>query len=220
MAEAGSNDRLTSLSESDARVLSDYLEAFRAAAGAMDVLLVDVSGHLIEERGTPDSYDPSIVSVLLASGMAAAVEMAQVLEHTGGTSIFLHEGAKFDLYAATISEDIVIALVFDRGQGNPRIGTVYLRLKRAIEDLRRLLLGEAAPAPTQPPRTTPTRDTTQPIRQGNAADPATAPRTRPPASSDADKTSPIYSYQEAARLGLIHPAEEESKAGGDQERSV
>lgn len=219
MPEPGSNDRLTSLSESDARVLSDYLEAFRAAAGAMDVLLVDLAGHLIEERGTPDSYDPSIVSVLLASGMAAAIEMAQVLERAGGTSIFLHEGARFDLYAVTISEDVVLALVFDRGQGNPRIGTVYLRLKRAIEDLRHLLLGEAAPVPTQPPKAALTRDETQPIRPGSGDDAVTAQRTRIPADTDDEKTSPIYSYQEATRLGLIHPAEEESEKGVDSTRA-
>lgn len=219
MAGASSNDRLTSLSETDARQLSDYLETFRAAAGAMDVLLVDVAGHLIEERGTPDSYDPSIVSVLLASGMAAAVEMAQVLERAGGTSIFLHEGAKYDLYAATISEDVVLALVFDRGQGNPRIGTVYLRLKRAIEDLRHLLLGEAAPAPTQPPKASGTRDATQPIRPVSGDDTITAQRPRVAAEADAEKTSPVYSYQEATRLGLIHPAEEESEAGTDSTRA-
>jgi predicted regulator of Ras-like GTPase activity (Roadblock/LC7/MglB family) len=190
--------------------IAKYLESFRRMVGAEDVLLVDIVGHVVERSGPADSFNADVVGILLANGMAAANEMAAGLEH-GGLSIFLHEGAQYDLYAATVGPENILAMIFDRGHGNPRIGTVYLHLKRASEDLIRLFQGETAiahrgdlqeaPAPTQP--------ASHPAYDPQATVVARRPWPEPPS-----KPSRVLSYDEAAKLGLIGPKKDTPKEEG------
>lgn len=187
--------------------IATYLESFRRMVGAKDVLLVDIVGHIVERSGQADGFDANVVGILLVNGMAAATEMAAGLEQ-GGTSIFVHEGARFDLYAATVGPEHIMAIIFDRGQGNPRIGTVYLHLKRATEDLLRLFQGETAiahrgnlqePAATAQPGSRPSYDPQATV---------VARRNLPEPPS---KPSRVLSYEEAARLGLIGTDKDKAK---------
>jgi predicted regulator of Ras-like GTPase activity (Roadblock/LC7/MglB family) len=191
----------------DGGSIATYLESFRRMVGAKDVLLVDIVGHIVERAGPADGFDPDVVGILLANGMAAATEMANGLEQ-GGMSIFFHEGSKFDLYAATVGLEHILAMVFDRGQGNPRIGTVYLHLKRASEDLIRLFQGETAIAHRS--------DLEEP---GAVTQPGTRASYDPQATVVArrnwpeppSKPSRVLSYEEATRLGLIQPDKDKGK---------
>jgi predicted regulator of Ras-like GTPase activity (Roadblock/LC7/MglB family) len=189
--------------------IATYLESFRRMVAARDVMLVDVVGHIVERSGPADGFDPDVVGILLANGMAAANEMAAGLEH-GGLSIFLHEGAQFDLYAATVGPENILAMIFDRGQGNPRIGTVYLHLKRATEDLIRLFQGETAIAhrgDLQEAATT--QSGSRPGYDPQATVVARRPGPEPPS-----KPSRVLSYEEATRLGLIGTEKEKPKDEG------
>ena len=203
MTEGGSGGSATR--PPDGGSIATYLESFRRMVGAKDVLLVDVVGHIVERAGSAEGFKPDVVSILLANGMAAATEMANGLEQ-GGMSIFFHEGSKFDLYAATVALEHILAMVFDRGQGNPRIGTVYLHLKRASEDLIRLFQGEIAIAQRgdfEGPGAV-----TQPGARASYDPQATvvARRNWPEPPS---KPSRVLSYDEATRLGLIQPNKDE-----------
>jgi predicted regulator of Ras-like GTPase activity (Roadblock/LC7/MglB family) len=189
--------------------IATYLGSFRRMVAARDVMLVDVVGHIVERSGPADSFDPDVVGILLANGMAAANEMAAGLEH-GGLSIFLHEGAQFDLYAATVGPENILAMIFDRGQGNPRIGTVYLHLKRATEDLIRLFQGETAIAHRGDLQEA---ATTQPgSRPGY--DPQATVVARRPGPEPPSKPSRVLSYEEATRLGLIGTDKDKAKDEG------
>ena len=190
--------------------IAAYLESFRRMVGARDALLVDIVGHVVERSGPAEGFAPDVVGILLANGMAAANEMAAGLEH-GGLSIFLHEGAQYDLYAATVGPEHILAIIFDRGQGNPRIGTVYLHLKRATEDLIRLSQGETAiahrgdlvePAATTQPAARPSYD------------PQATVVARKPWPEPSSKPSRVLSYEEAAKLGLIKNDKDKTKDEG------
>lgn len=191
----------------DGGSIAAYLESFRRMVGAKDVLLIDVVGHVVERAGPADGFAPDVVSILLANGMAAATEMASALEQ-GGMSIFFHEGSKFDLYAATVGADDILAMIFDRGQGNPRIGTVYLHLKRAAEDLIRLFQGETALA--QRGDLDAPGSVTQPGTRASY-DPQATVVARRPWTEPSSKPSRVLSYEEATRLGLIRPKEDADK---------
>ncbi len=200
---------MTSLSAEQDSALTAYLEPLRRSVGAREILVVDVAGHLLSQCGEAETYDPGVIGVLLANGMAAAVEMAHVLDRGEGLSIFLHEGAKFDLYAATVTGSVVIALLFDRGQGNPRVGTVYVHIKRAIEDLSKLLIGEPMQA-TEAPNASAAPTYPKP----GSLSPDTLVRKRPKPAPDREEPDrlqalPVMSYQEAAKLGLIRPKPDE-----------
>jgi predicted regulator of Ras-like GTPase activity (Roadblock/LC7/MglB family) len=187
--------------------VASYLESFRRMVGARDVLLVDIVGHVVERSGHAEGFDPDVVGILLANGMAAANEMAAGLEH-GGLSIFLHEGAQYDLYAATVGPENILAMIFDRGQGNPRIGTVYLHLKRATEDLIRLFQGETAIAHRGDLHEA--AATTQPAA-GPTYDPQATVVARRSWPEPPSKPSRVLSYEEAAKLGLIGSPKDEPK---------
>lgn len=190
--------------------IASYLESFRRMVGARDVLLVDIVGHVVERSGQAEGFDPDVVGILLANGMAAANEMAAGLEH-GGLSIFLHEGAQYDQYAATVGPENILAMIFDRGQGNPRIGTVYLHLKRATEDLMRLFQGETAIAHRGDLQEA--AATTQPAARPSY-DPQATVIARRPWPEPASKPSRVLSYEEAAKLGLIGTDKDKPKEEG------
>ena len=206
MTEGGPGGSILRPPAHDGGSIATYLESFRRMVGARDVLLVDIVGHIVERAGPADGFDPDVVGILLANGMAAANEMANGLEQ-GGMSIFFHEGSKFDQYAATVGLEHILAMVFDRGQGNPRIGTVYLHLKRAAEDLIRLFQGETAIAHRS--------DLAEP---GAVTQPGTRASYDPQATVVArrnwpeppSKPSRVLSYEEATRLGLIQPDKDKS----------
>jgi predicted regulator of Ras-like GTPase activity (Roadblock/LC7/MglB family) len=207
VAEGGLGGSATRLPARDGGSIATYLESFRRMVGAKDVLLVDIVGHIVERAGPGDGFNPDVVGILLANGMAAATEMANGLEQ-GGMSIFFHEGSKFDLYAATVGLEHILAMVFDRGQGNPRIGTVYLHLKRASEDLIRLFQGETAIA--QRGDIDGPGAATQPGARGSY-DPQATIVARRPLPEPPSKPSRMLSYEEATRLGLIRPDKDTDK---------
>jgi len=210
VAEGGSDGLTTRPPMPVGGSIATYLESFRRMVGARDVMLVDIVGHLVERSGSADGFDPDVVGILLANGMAAANEMASGLE-SGGLSIFLHEGAQFDLYAATVGPENILAMIFDRGQGNPRIGTVYLHLKRATEDLIRLFQGETAIAHRGDLQEV--APTTQPgSRPGY--DPQATVVARRPWPEPPSKPSRVLSYEEAAKLGLIGTDKDKPKDEG------
>lgn len=190
--------------------IATYLESFRRMVGARDVILVDIVGHVVERCGQAEGFDPDVVGILLANGMAAANEMAAGLEQ-GGLSIFLHEGAQYDLYSATVGPENILAMIFDRGQGNPRIGTVYLHLKRATEDLIRLFQGETAIAHRGDLQEA--APTTQPAARP-AYDPQTTVVARRPCPEPPSKPSRVLSYEQAAKLGLIGTEKDKPKEEG------
>lgn len=190
--------------------IATYLESFRRMVGARDVILVDIVGHVVERCGQAEGFDPDVVGILLANGMAAANEMAAGLEQ-GGLSIFLHEGAQYDLYSATVGPENILAMIFDRGQGNPRIGTVYLHLKRATEDLIRLFQGETAIAHRGDLQEA--APTTQPAARP-AYDPQATVVARRPCPEPPSKPSRVLSYEQAARLGLIGTDKDKPKEEG------
>lgn len=202
MAEGDRLGGLAALTSQNAGAIRDYLDDFRKAVGARDVLLVSMAGHLLEQWGPADTYEPGIVGVLLANGMAAAAEMARVLDEAGGLSVFVHEGARWDLYAATVTDDIVLALIFDRGQGGPRVGTVYLYLKRAVEDVRVLILGQQCQTEVMDLNEAPTWPAMRRV--------GTATPTRPRKENETG-SSPTLSYEEATRLGLIRDDNDKPK---------
>ena len=190
--------------------IATYLESFRRMVGARDVILVDIVGHVVERCGQAEGFDPDVVGILLANGMAAANEMAAGLEQ-GGLSIFLHEGAQYDLYSATVGPENILAMIFDRGQGNPRIGTVYLHLKRATEDLIRLFQGETAIAHRGDLQEA--APTTQPAARP-AYDPQATVVARRPCPEPPSKPSRVLSYEQAAKLGLIGTEKDKPKEEG------
>jgi predicted regulator of Ras-like GTPase activity (Roadblock/LC7/MglB family) len=184
-----------------------YLGDLCLAVNAKDALIADLSGHLWLSSGAGEDYDQETFTVLLATGMGAAVEMMNVLDDSRGTSVFLHEGARFVFAAAHIEQDVVLALIFEPGKEHHRIGEVYFSVKRAVEELRKVIIKKDG---------RPRHSEAQTL--GQATIPASPVLDNPLAAlgasglnlSDASsicasETQALLSYQEATSLGLLNP---------------
>jgi CheY-like chemotaxis protein len=126
------------------RAMTGRLDVLRVDTGALCVLLPDCAGHLLAECGQHGEFDSSILMALLGNSMAAATEVGRLLNEAVGFDLHYHEGKHFEVYSAMVSNTIFIALLFDRRAGGGRIGLVSLYMRRAIEDLRRMLSQTAA----------------------------------------------------------------------------
>ena len=121
--------------------LVQRLHDLRIEVGAQSVILVDKSGRLLVEVGTIDGAEPAVLGMSLSNNMAASFEISQQLREERALNLIYHEGARYDIYAANVDEEMFMALMFDRRQGASRVGMVWLYTKRAIQDLQNLDLG-------------------------------------------------------------------------------
>ena len=129
----------TACSADSLQAMTGRLDILRMDTGAYCVLLSDCAGHLLAECGQHGEFDSSILMALLGNSMAAATEMGRLLNEAVGFDLHYHEGKHVEVYSAMVSDTIFIVLLFDRQAGGRRIGLVSLNMRRAIEDLRRML---------------------------------------------------------------------------------
>jgi predicted regulator of Ras-like GTPase activity (Roadblock/LC7/MglB family) len=108
-------------------------------ADAVAVLMVDTMGQIIAEAGSAGDLDITTVVSLLAASFATTSEMSRQLRETHRTfNLTFHEGERYDIYASNIARGLFLVLIFDRQTYAPKIGMVWLYIKRSIQDLLRI----------------------------------------------------------------------------------
>jgi CheY-like chemotaxis protein len=128
--------------------LVQRLHDLRFEVGAQYVILADMSGRLMAESGTIDDFDPALLASMLSRSLSPSTEVAQQLRGERLFNLVYHEGARYDVYAANVEEDLFILLAFDRRQGVSRIGMVWLYIKRAIQELQTSIEAQDIPPDT------------------------------------------------------------------------
>jgi hypothetical protein len=124
----------------------DYLEAFGKRLGellvdadAVAVVMVDTMGQIIAQAGDAAGLDITTVVSLLAASFATTSEMSRQLAEDRRTfNLTFHEGERYDIYASNIASGLFLVLIFDRQTYSPKIGMVWLYIKRSIQDLLRI----------------------------------------------------------------------------------
>ena len=122
------------------------LSDLRFEVGAQCILLADATGRLLGEVGPTDGLAPATLAELMGGGFASLFQVARHLHEGHAFNLTYHEGVRYDIYAANVSDRLFLTLVFDRRQGASRIGMVWLYTKRAIQDL----LDTVSPSARQP----------------------------------------------------------------------
>jgi hypothetical protein len=125
----------------------DYLEAITrrlrellVEADAMAVVMVDTMGQIIAETGGAGDLDVTTIVSLLAASFATTSEMSRRLQEARRTfNLTYHEGERYDIYASNIGSALFLVLIFDREMYAPKIGMVWLYIKRSIQDLLRIV---------------------------------------------------------------------------------
>ena len=137
------------LSDERYEAMSRQLEQLQVDTGAQIILLCDTMGQTITCVGEMPDLKLNNVTILVAGGMSTTLEMRRVLGEKRALNLNYHEGDLFDIYSATVGENLFLLFVFDRRSRASRVGVVWLYAKRTIEALQELTSPEEAPAASE-----------------------------------------------------------------------
>lgn len=143
---AVSRPGLVVLSDESFEAITGQLETLRSEIGARCILLADMLGQRLVEVGVTEGLDTATLLSLLAGGFAATGELARHFGSGKAANLNFHEGERYEIYSATVSDSLFLAMVYDRKVQASRIGLVWLYTRRAIEGLLAVMTTSAAPA--------------------------------------------------------------------------
>ena len=109
------------------RIISDQL----LDSGAEHVVLTDLSGNLIMERGSLQMEDIFSLAAVSAANFAATAEIARLIGEEDFTLLF-HKGGKRNVHFSRLANDYLIITLFN---DNVSLGLIRLKLGSAISEL-------------------------------------------------------------------------------------
>ncbi len=125
------------LSVEQAEAIDAVLDKIAYESEARCIILADVTGQLISERGQTGHMNTQVLSALAAGELAATHEMARLVGEEARFKLLLHEGHQHCVYLSDIGGQMLLIIVFD--QDTP-IGLVRMILKNAVQDLQPIIV--------------------------------------------------------------------------------
>jgi predicted regulator of Ras-like GTPase activity (Roadblock/LC7/MglB family) len=108
------------------------LERLLERSRAVSVLLADISGQLISEKGRDEGLDASALAAVTASNMGATAEMARQLGEPTPFSYLFHEGQRRNIYISAVGKTFLLVIIFDE---MTQIGLVRIFARLAVNEL-------------------------------------------------------------------------------------
>lgn len=108
------------------------LERLLLRSRVLCVLLADITGQLISEKGSKEGLDTVALAAIAASDMAATAEMAKQIGETASFSYLFHEGRRRHIYISGVGQTFLLVIVFDE---MTQIGLVRIFAKLAVREL-------------------------------------------------------------------------------------
>lgn len=133
------NDEITPsfmLSIEQAEAIDACLERMAYESEASCIILADVTGQLISERGKTTGFNTQVLSALAAGELSATQEMARLVGEKARFNLLLHEGEDRSVYLSPVGNKMLLIIVF--GERTP-IGLVRIILKNAVDELGPIL---------------------------------------------------------------------------------
>lgn len=115
--------------------ITKVLSELAAKTKAFTILLADISGQLITQRGNTEDINTAILSALAASDFAATSEMAKLVGEDAKFKLLFHEGDKRNVYLSNIGDNFFLVVVFDV---SVTLGLVRIYTKKAIQSLLKI----------------------------------------------------------------------------------
>lgn len=121
------------------------LDVLRRQASAQLVVYTDAVGNTIAYRGNADHLELSAVTSLMVGSSANLLELGRTLNDPATVHLIVFESVHFDIYAANVGDQGLLVLIFAKEFVEPRLGYVWLLLKRSVQQLKamRLIEGNA-----------------------------------------------------------------------------
>lgn len=120
--------------EAEFREIQVICERLQRDANAKAVILIDRNGQAISESGETQHLDVVSMCSLTAGNVAATGAIAELLTEPEFASQY-HEGTTTHVHLS-LHERLILVVLFDQRSS---LGLVKLRVKRANDDLRRIL---------------------------------------------------------------------------------
>lgn len=127
------------LTEAQLAKIEKCLDILQWETGARWVLLADVTGQFISERGLPrgmSSLNIEALSALAAGNLATTREMARLIGEEARFKLLLHEGEHQSVYLSDMEGELVLVMAFDN---SIPIGMVRLHTRQAVDHLQGIL---------------------------------------------------------------------------------
>ncbi len=189
------------LSEAGQAAIRKCIETLRQDTDACNALLLDRSGELLAESGQRGEFDTRAFLAALGNTMVVTNAVSEILGDAAAFDLHFHEGEKYEIYSARVNPQVYLSLLLEREDTNGRIGMVWLYLRRAVTDLRQLLLRDSGE----------TEETVGNAIEGLAQRvDAAAPRSVLSPSIEDPKA--VISYTQAKALGLLDQTAARSQA--------
>jgi CheY-like chemotaxis protein len=141
---AVSQPGLVMLSDESFEAITKELESLCHDVGAQCIFLSDMLGQRLVEVGITDGFDASALLSLIAGGFATAGELARQFGTGEAANLNFHQGTRYEIYSATIGDNLFMAMLYERRVQASRIGIVWLYTRRAIERLLAILSASSA----------------------------------------------------------------------------
>ncbi len=110
---------------------------------AQCVLLADITGQLISEKGAAQRMNTAVLSALAAGQLAATKELAKLVGESAQFKLLLHEGERQCVYLSDVGEELILVTVFDTSTA---IGLVRMYIRKTVEELLEVLKMPPAPS--------------------------------------------------------------------------
>lgn len=115
--------------------IEDCLERLLHRSRAICILLADITGQLISEKGKDDDLDTAALAAVTASNVAATAEIARQMGETSPFSYLFHEGKRRHIYISTVGQTFLLVIIFDE---MTQIGLVRIFARLAVDELLQL----------------------------------------------------------------------------------
>jgi CheY-like chemotaxis protein/predicted regulator of Ras-like GTPase activity (Roadblock/LC7/MglB family) len=116
-------------------VLSDLWQSLSAQC----TLLTDRAGMVLAQHGETDGLPMMILLPLLSTSFSTAGEVARQLHEEDAMTLYMHDGARYNLYCFDISQRFLLVVVFDKNIAATRIGSVWVEARSTIRKLKETL---------------------------------------------------------------------------------
>ena len=116
-------------------ILSDLWQSLSAQC----TLLTDRAGIVLAQHGETNGMPMMILLPLLSTSFSTAGEVARQLREEDAMTLYMHDGARYNLYCFDIAQRFLLVVVFDKNIAATRIGSVWVEARSTIRKLKEAL---------------------------------------------------------------------------------
>ncbi|MGC9196427.1 MAG: roadblock/LC7 domain-containing protein [Syntrophobacteraceae bacterium] len=119
------------LTRNEIEKLEQIISEQLLSSGAEHVVVTDLSGNLIMERGSVEMEDIFSLAAVSAANFAATAEIARLIGEEDFALLY-HKGGKRNVHFSRLAKDYLIITLFS---DNVSLGLIRLRIGNAINEM-------------------------------------------------------------------------------------